>query len=59
MLELDFIVKAHVVYPDTKREGIFNPCKYLRLLLEFMMNINQVVNNPNWSNLEFKSNPLK
>lgn len=36
-----------------------NHCKYFQLLLAFMMNIDQVENHLNWSNLEFTSNPLK
>ena len=51
-----------LIQRDMRRDfwqSILNHCKYLQLLLEFMMNINQVDNNPNWSNLEFRSNPLK
>ena len=64
VLELDFIVNAHVLYPDTKgyEKGLLaehNHCKYFPLLYGFMVNFNQVENVLNWSNLEFGSNPRK
>lgn len=66
VFELDFIVNAHMLFPDLKkkdmrrdvRQSILNHCKYFLLLFKFMMNFNQVENVLNWSNLEFRSNPL-